>query len=112
MAARALLNYELRAKRWNAKIARKALDEFAASGMSMAAFARARGLNFQRLFWWRNRLGRRGATKAVTFIPAAISRGSVISVRLPSGVVVEAEDAAALPVAWLSELARSMTSVP
>lgn len=109
MDRRGLPTYELKAKRWNAKIARKALDEFAASGMSMAAFARSRGVNFQRLFWWRKRLGQRAATKAATFIPAAISRGSLISVRLPSGVVVEAEDAAALPVAWLAELARSMT---
>jgi hypothetical protein len=108
MDTRALPTHELRAKRWNARTARKALDEFVASGMSMAAFARSRGVNFQRLFWWRKRLGQAGAAKALTFIPAAVSRGAGITVRLPGGIAVEAEDAAALPVGWLAELARSV----
>jgi hypothetical protein len=109
MDANALPTHALRAKRWNARIARKALDEFAASGMSLTAFARSRGVNFQRLFWWRKRLGQTRATKAVTFIPAAISHGSTITVHLPGGIAIEAEDAASLPVEWLAELARSMT---
>jgi hypothetical protein len=109
MDTNALPTHELRANRWNARIARKALDEFAASGMSMAAFARARGVNFQRLFWWRKRLGRSGSAKSVRFIPAAISRGPAVTVRLPGGVAVDADDAAALPVGWLAELARSLT---
>jgi hypothetical protein len=57
METNALSTNELRAKRWNTKIAREVLDELAASGMSLAAFARSRGVNFQRLFWWRKRLG-------------------------------------------------------
>jgi len=69
-------------------------------------------VNFQRLFWWRKRLGQTTATKAVTFIPAAVSRGAGITVHLPGGFTVEAESAAALPVDWLAELARSMTDTP
>lgn len=112
MDTRPLSTHELKAKRWNAKIARKALDEFATSGMSLAAFARSRGVNFQRLFWWRKRLGQIGSAKAVTFIPAAISHGPAITLRLPGGIAVEATDAAALPVLWVAELARSLTSTP
>jgi len=109
MDTNGLPTHELKEKRWNARIARKALDEFAASGMSLAAFARSRGVNFQRLFWWRRRLGQSTSTKVVTFIPAAISRTSAITVRLPGGIAVEADDATALSVGWLAELARSMT---
>jgi hypothetical protein len=108
----ALSPHELRAKRWNARIARKALDEFATSGMSLAAFARSRGVNFQRLFWWRKRLGQTKSTKVVTFIPAAISRSCAVTVQLPGGIAVEAEEATALPVGWLAELARALTSTP
>jgi hypothetical protein len=57
----------------------------------------------------RKRLGQTGSAKAVRFIPAAVSRGSAITVRLPGGVAVEVEDAAALPVEWLAELAQSLT---
>jgi hypothetical protein len=49
MDTNALSTPELRAKRWNARIARKMLDNFATSGLSLAAFARSRGVNFQRL---------------------------------------------------------------
>lgn len=51
-------------------------------------------------------------SKAVTFILAAISRGTVITVRLPGGVAVEAEAVAPLPVAWVAELALSTTGAP
>lgn len=41
------------ARRWSAVI-----DEQEASGESIRAFARARGLNPSTLSWWRSRLGR------------------------------------------------------
>jgi hypothetical protein len=109
MDTQALATDELKARRWNARIARKALDEFASSGMSLAAFARSRGVSFQRLFWWRKRLGRSTSTRAVTFVPAAIARSSAVTVRLPGGIIVEADNATTLPVGWLAELARSLT---
>lgn len=112
METNVLSTSELRAKRWNAKIAREVLDELAASGMSLAAFARSRGVNFQRLFWWRKRLGKTRSAKSVTFIPATIVRGPAITLRLPGGIAVEAVDAAALPVRWVAELARSLVSTP
>jgi hypothetical protein len=112
MENNALSTSELRAKRWNAKIAREVLDELAASGMSLAAFARSRGVNFQRLFWWRKRLGQTRPAKSVTFIPATILSGPSITLRLPGGIAVEAADAAALPVRWVAELARSLASTP
>ena len=112
METKAPSTNELRARRWNAKIARESLDEFAVSGMSLAAFARSHGVNFQRLFWWRKRLGQTRSAKSVTFIPAAISRGPAITLRLPGGIAIEATDTAALPVGWVAKLARALASTP
>jgi hypothetical protein len=113
MEINALPKVELKPKRWNAAFARKVLEEFASSGMSLTAFARTRGVNLQRLLWWRKRLAMTGLPKSVTFLPAAVSpMFSGITVRLPGGFAVEAADTTVLPARWVAELARSLTSTP
>jgi hypothetical protein len=111
MHARDLPRTKPTEKRWNAKIARRMLEAFESSGMSREAFARSRGVNPQRLWWWRNRLAQRPSRKTVSFIPAAVSHVQAadgITVRLPGGVAVEAKAAAALPVEWVTALAQSL----
>jgi hypothetical protein len=113
MESNALPEVALTAKRWNAVIARRVLDEHATSGMSLTAFARTRGVNLQRLLWWRKRLAKTRSAKSVTFIPAAISRVLPgITVRLPGGVAIEAADTTGLAARWVAELARSLASAP
>jgi hypothetical protein len=88
------------------------LDEFAASGMSQVAFARARGVTIQRLQWWRKRLGEVACAPAkVAFIPAEISSGTSITIRVPGGVAIEAASTSALPAAWVAELSRSLAGL-
>jgi hypothetical protein len=98
-------------RHWNAKIARRMLEAFESSGMSREAFARSRGVNPQRLWWWRKRLAERPSPRPISFIPAAVSHvqeAAGITVRLPGGVAIEAKAAAASPVAWVTALARSL----
>jgi hypothetical protein len=44
-------------KNWREGDARRALDELAASGLTVGTFARGRGIPPTRLRWWRKRLG-------------------------------------------------------
>jgi transposase-like protein len=43
--------------RWSEAKAREVLREWVESGMTVCAFARERGLEPGRLYWWRERLG-------------------------------------------------------
>ena len=49
----------LREQRWSEVDARVVLAQFERSGDSVLAFARAHGLNAQRIYWWRSRLSER-----------------------------------------------------
>lgn len=103
---------ELTGKRWNARTALRALAAWRRSGMSGSAFARAKGMNPQRLFWWRKQLGvEETAAAPLTFIPATPSAvvGVRVLVRLPGGVEVEGTDAEALPAMWICALARELS---
>ena len=53
--------------------------------------------------------------KAVSFIPAVVAsvrEAAVVTVRLPGGIELEVRDTTALPVAWVSALARSLAGTP
>jgi hypothetical protein len=123
-AQRQQLDADLINRRWNAATARTVLAAWEASGTSLAGFARENGIGVWRLGWWRKQL-EAGASRPVpratpiaplTFVPATVmSSGSTrarISVRLPSGIEVEATDASALPVQWLAELVRALGREP
>jgi len=43
-------------KQWNPEEARRSLERWRASGLSLAAFARRQGLTTGRLWWWKRRL--------------------------------------------------------
>jgi hypothetical protein len=84
--------------------------------MSGSAFARANGLNAQRLFWWRKRLGLDEATAVapLTFVPAisSVAMDGRVLVRLPGGVEVEGAAVAALPADWVAAVARALAGTP
>ena len=98
--------------------ARELLAEFSTSGLSLAAFARARGLHPQRLGWWKTQLARRAAQPepapselpaAPTFLPihvaapAPVARLAVpFEVVLPDGRIVRVPQDFAAPA--LAEL--------
>lgn len=66
-----------RRTRWTPEGARLVLAEFAGSGMSVGAFAAARGLHPQRLYRWRQRLGPTAptVTPARTFAEVRVGGG-------------------------------------
>lgn len=80
------------------------------SGLSLAAFARGKGLNAERLRWWRKRLGTAENNRtALAFIPAMVSaKVSPVVVRLPRGVEVQAPDVTAVPARWVAEVVRAL----
>src|SRR5437867_4572592 len=68
-------------RRWRASDARVALGAHAASGLSLAAFARREGLSPTRLMWWRKQL--RGQPHpppagAVRCLPVSIRRSAPV----------------------------------
>jgi hypothetical protein len=88
--------------RWTPAEARVVIDQLNASGLSVAAFARRRGLSYERVRKWRARFDTAGApvrprlvelvahpTAAPTTPPA---RGVDLVVRWPSGHSVELRD--------------------
>lgn len=121
MRAGTTIDADLVEGRWNATTAGTVLAAWQASGMSLAAFGRWHGIGVWRLNWWRKQLGagaagqRKGLAPvaSLSLVPATVvsSSGGTrdrISVRLPSGIEVEAADVNALPVEWLARLAREL----
>lgn len=112
---------ELERRRWKAADARRVLSAWRASGLSMSAFAAQRGLEAQRLSWWKARLRdwdpNESAVKArpVMRLVEAVVRSrpgeAQAVVRLPGGVVVEVMDTSAVSPQWLAGLGAGLAGV-
>ncbi len=128
---------ELASTRWDTQIARQVVGSWQRSGMTGAAFARAHGVKEQRLSWWRKQLGQekngvRPQVAVAAFLPVAVTEipavapavrlprrvlpgvvdtgvAGCVVVRMPGGVEVEASEVAALPAAWLADVARELS---
>jgi transposase-like protein len=92
-------------KRWDEATARRALDGFQESGLSMAAFAAETGIGAWRLRDWQRKLGRgQGDGDAVRFLPVRVRgaapapqiAGAALEVTTPSGFHVRTEGGFAL----------------
>lgn len=101
---------------WTEDEGRAALEAWRASGESLAAFARREGIDVQRLYWWKRRLGRTRttararATSSLSLVPAAvIEAAAVVTIRLPNGIEIEAANGApAWVAAMVTALSRSL----
>jgi len=111
------------AGRWSPKEARGLLDEWARSGTSLTAFARARGIHPQRLSWWQKRFGgsagcdraMRGvdrSERAPAFVPITVRPSEATSVTVvverDGTVRVELRALDAAAAAWVAALARAL----
>ena len=102
-------------QRWSESEAEEVLALLEESGQSVATFAREQGLTPQRLYWWRNRLGRGTHQTHVDLIPVQITDDArtageaVIVVRLMSGIVLEVPPAAS--PRWAAALVRALDEV-
>jgi transposase-like protein len=63
------ISTQLASRRWTAADAQVVIDALSASGMSIAAFARHKGLEEERVYRWRRRLA--AAKRAVDNTPVA-----------------------------------------
>lgn len=107
--------------RWTGATAKRILDEWAASGESLGAFSRRRGVQAQRLSWWRKRLGwtpvARGSTPArtaslapVTVVggPQSPTMSAAATIELGHSIRVEVHTLDRTSAAWVATLARAL----
>lgn len=96
-----------RRRQWETRIAR-----WRASGVSMAAYCRQRGLSYTAFVWWRRRLEQAITSSPLTLIPVAAptSSGVAIVVRLASGIGIEVE--AGFDAALLSAVVHALQVGP
>jgi hypothetical protein len=112
MRTRRLLVTDPTRRHWNETTAGRVLAAWRESAMSLGDFARANGVNAQRLKWWRKRIeagtSEPGASVApLKFIPAAVVGSARVALRLPGGVELEG-NVAAIPIEWVAALAREL----
>jgi len=107
-------------KQWTKEQAQQALAEWKESGLSLAAFARERGISSRRLSWWRQRLDKPGASSpkkqpkatVAQLVPAGIKIPMVdlgigvdVSIRFPiTGPVVDVVNVNEVPPEWVGNL--------
>lgn len=100
-------------ERWTEARARVVLEAWDRSGLTLAAFARQRGVGPQRLTWWRKRLAEttRGTNASpvslvpVTLRPApTIALGAPVAITSRAGVRIEVRDVGAVTAAWVAAL--------
>jgi hypothetical protein len=104
---------------WSEKEGRDVIRAWRRSALTMSAFARSRGLNVQRVRYWRERVegGTRGEAanianartpKLVPGVVVDMRSGGGVSVVLPHGVVVEARRLAEIDPVWLAQVVRAL----
>jgi transposase-like protein len=115
---------ELRGSRaWTEAEGRRVVDAWEASGELVTTFARKVGLVPQRVYWWRDRLGRRPAAAPVqeaqegsvpAFLPVTIRMAptlpgsAAVTICTPEGLRVEVTALDATSAAWVATLVRSL----
>lgn len=110
-----------RRRSWSEDDARQVLDELTASGDTVTAFARRRGLVPQRLWWWQKRLaGRRpsppigdqGKDRAPSFLPVILREVAPetvpAAVELCGGVRVELRSLDRTSALWVALVAQAL----
>lgn len=101
-------------RRWTEEDARIALTAWRRSGEAAYTFARAHGLNAQRLHWWSQRLAEweddeveaPGLVEA-ELKPMSTLLGAAVRVHTRSGVLVEV-DPAQVDALWVAALVREL----
>lgn len=97
-------------KRWSREQAAAVLEEWKSSGLSLAAFARERGVVAQRLHWWRARLRGQSAPRAARpghkLVPAIITGvpllAAPVTVRMTTGESMEVSEPSSVSPDWVA----------
>ena len=100
-------------ERWTEARARAMLEAWDRSGLTLSAFARQRGVEPQRLAWWRKRLSERSRLTSgspvslvpVTLRPAPpIALGVSVAITSRGGARIEVREVGAVTAAWVAAL--------
>lgn len=114
---------ELRGRRpWSEEQGRWVVEAWEASGDTVPTFARRAGLVPQRVYWWKERLGRgrmgEGALAAApAFVPVAVRSESTvrasaaITVTASDGLRIEVAELDATSAAWVATLVKTLREV-
>lgn len=106
--------------KWTKKQGREVIRQWRRSGQSMSAFAHEKGLNTQRLRYWRDRLqdeevsteGVTGSTgrdqKLVPGLVVDVGSKGELSIVLPQGIVLEARSCTDVDPNWLADVVRAL----
>lgn len=107
---------------WSEDEGRQVVAAWEASGDSVASFARRAGLVAQRVYWWKERLGRSGTgeralTAAPAFLPVSVRAEAVrlgnaaVTVTTSDGLRIEVADLDASSAAWVATLVKTLREV-
>jgi transposase-like protein len=119
---------ELRGRRrWSEEEGRFVINAWEASGESVPTFAQRAGLYAQRVYWWKERLGRGDAAKsspatssASAFVPVTVRAeaaappgmlGAAVTVVVSPELRIEVADLDATSAAWVATLVQSLREV-
>jgi transposase-like protein len=99
---------ELRERRWTKQDARVLLDAIERSGETVRAFARAHGLNANRIYKWREQLANEDAEAAdqLSFAPVVVTglgRSPTLVIRLGE-LEIDVLDPQKVEPRWLAQL--------
>lgn len=112
--------------RWTEQLGREVVEVWRASGLSGIAAARSLGVDPQRLYWWRDRLGvswardeaREVCEPPSQFVPVVVCGEPAnhcaearIVVELGAGLRVHVREANAATAGWVALLAASLHEV-
>ncbi|MGE0230118.1 MAG: hypothetical protein AB7U23_16590 [Dehalococcoidia bacterium] len=101
-------------RNWTEAEARGVLAACEASGLSMRAYAKLRGLRERRLYWWTQRLADGGPIRDASmarFVPAVVrvdatraGASATITIRVGSKATMEIAEPASVSAGWVAEL--------
>jgi len=104
-------------KQWKPEQARRELEAWRSSGLSLSDYAERRGVTTTRLSWWRARLGESSqpASSEMRLVPATLmptpmaASWGAVTVRLPGDVTLEVPDVSVVPPDWIAAVAWKLS---
>lgn len=103
-------------KQWKPEQARRELEAWRSSGLTLTKYADRRGVTTTRLRYWHARLGE-PASSEMRLVPATVmpmpapmaASWGAVTVRLPGDVTLEVSDVSVVPSDWIAAVAWKLS---